>query len=60
MLAYKGGRWLVDASVADGVSVLPSLANNIGIALVGCGIVPLATGRADGLRKNFVVAGECV
>ena len=60
LLAYEGRRRLVNACVADAVSVLPSLANDVGIALVGTGIVPLATGLADSLRKDIVVAGECV
>ena len=60
LLADEGRRRLVDAGVADAVSVLPNLANNVGIALVGTGIVPLATGLADSLRKDIVVAGECV
>ena len=60
LLAYEGRRWLVNACVADAVSILPCLANDVGIALVGTGIVPLATGLADSLRKGFVVAVKCI
>ena len=59
-MASKGGGWLIDASVAYCVSVLPYLANYVSIALVGTSIVPLATGLANSLRKDFVVAVECI
>ena len=59
-MASKGGGWLIDASVAYCVSVLPDLANYEGIALIGTGVVPLLTGLANSLRKDFVVAVECI